>query len=110
MMESMSATAAPGDGAAVGCDDEERGFGVVKHPDVTRGDQKDDESHPSEIDYPSWKTAYALCPQGDLREPLMELTGMDGRLRDSVAITMKKAVARSYFFQLEPRQWWNNLC
>jgi hypothetical protein len=58
----------------------------------TRGDQKDDENHPGEIDHPSWKTAYALCPHGDLREPLMELTGMDGRVRDSVAITMKKAI------------------
>ena len=58
----------------------------------TRGDKQDDANHPGEIDYPSWKTAYALCPHGDLREPLMELTGMDGRLRDSVAITMKKAI------------------
>ena len=53
----------------------------------TRGDKQDDENHPGEIDYPSWKTAYALCPHGDLAEPLMELTGLDGRLRDSVAIT-----------------------
>ena len=58
----------------------------------TRGDKQHDENHPGEIDYPSWKIAYALCPHGDLREPLMELTGMEGRLRDSAAITMKKAI------------------
>lgn len=58
----------------------------------TRGDKQDDENHPGEVDYPSWKMAYALCPHGDLREPLMELMGMDGRLRDSVTITIKKAI------------------
>jgi Type IV secretory system Conjugative DNA transfer len=58
----------------------------------TRGDKQDDENHLGEIDYPSWKLAYALCPHPDLREPLMELMSMDGRLRDSVAITMKKAI------------------
>ncbi|WP_048891981.1 type IV secretory system conjugative DNA transfer family protein [Mycobacterium heckeshornense] len=58
----------------------------------TRGDKQDDDNHAGEIDYPSWKTAYGLCPHADLREPLIELTAMDGRLRDSVAITMKKAI------------------
>jgi hypothetical protein len=57
----------------------------------TRGDDEDGKAHEGEIDYPSWASAYSLCPHADLREPLMELMTMDSRLRDSVTITMKKA-------------------
>ncbi|MBP2456211.1 type IV secretory system conjugative DNA transfer family protein [Mycolicibacterium lutetiense] len=59
---------------------------------ASRGDDEESETHVGEVEYPSWTNAFALCPYSDLREPLMELVAMDSRLRDSVTITMKKAI------------------
>jgi hypothetical protein len=41
---------------------------------------------------PSWLTAYSLCPHPQLSEPLYRLLEKDARLRDSVGLTMSKAV------------------
>jgi len=41
---------------------------------------------------PSWLAAYGLCPHPILAEPLMRVLSMSDRLRDSVAITVAKAV------------------
>lgn len=41
---------------------------------------------------PSWVTAAALCPHPQLADPMQRVLTMDGRMRDSVAITVSKAV------------------
>ena len=41
---------------------------------------------------PSWLTAYGLCPHPQLAAPLFQLISKDARLRDSVGLTMSKAV------------------
>lgn len=42
---------------------------------------------------PSWLTAYGLCPHPKLAQPLYAvISGMDARLRDSIKVTVSKAV------------------
>jgi type IV secretion system protein VirD4 len=41
---------------------------------------------------PSWVTAAALCPHPQLADPMQRVLTLDGRMRDSVAITVSKAV------------------
>lgn len=46
-----------------------------------------------ELGRPSWLTAYGLCEQPKLAAPLYAvIAGMDSRLRDSIKITVSKAV------------------
>jgi TraM recognition site of TraD and TraG len=47
---------------------------------------------PAAFTTPSWLSAYGLCPHPMLAEPLMRVLSMTDRLRDSVAITVAKAV------------------
>jgi len=42
---------------------------------------------------PSWRRAYVLCPHPLLAEPLLAVLQMEGRLRDSLKLTVTKAVA-----------------
>lgn len=59
-------------------------FGI----DETGGDQPI-----PELGRPSWLTAYGLCEQPKLAAPLYSvIAGMDSRLRDSIKITVSKAV------------------
>ena len=41
---------------------------------------------------PSWVTAAAECPHPQLADPMQRVLTLDGRMRDSVAITVSKAV------------------
>lgn len=41
---------------------------------------------------PSWMTAAALCPHPNLADPMQRVLTMNSRMRDSVAITVSKAV------------------
>jgi type IV secretion system protein VirD4 len=41
---------------------------------------------------PSWVTAAAWCPHPQLADPMQRVLTLDGRMRDSVAITVSKAV------------------
>jgi TraM recognition site of TraD and TraG len=51
-----------------------------------------DHDAPAALTKPSWLVAYGLCPHPMLAEPLMRVLSMNDRLRDSVAITVSKAV------------------
>ncbi|HUO39301.1 MAG TPA: type IV secretory system conjugative DNA transfer family protein [Mycobacterium sp.] len=51
-----------------------------------------DDDDPAAETKPSWLTAYGLCPHPMLADPLMRVLEMNDRLRDSVAITVSKAV------------------
>jgi TraM recognition site of TraD and TraG len=51
-----------------------------------------DDDTPDALSTPSWLAAYGLCPHPMLAEPLMRVLSMNDRLRDSVAITVSKAV------------------
>ncbi len=51
-----------------------------------------DDDTPAALTTPSWLSAYSLCPHPMLAEPLMRVLSMNDRLRDSVAITVSKAV------------------
>ena len=39
---------------------------------------------------PSWVTAAALCPHPQLADPMQRVLTLEGRIRDSVAITVLK--------------------
>lgn len=54
----------------------------------------DDGNGPAALDggTPSWITAYALCPHPAIADPLQRVLEMNSRMRDSVAITISKAV------------------
>jgi type IV secretory system conjugative DNA transfer VirD4/TraG family protein len=53
----------------------------------------EDESSIAEVGRPSWLTAYSLCQHPKLAAPLYAIiAGMDSRLRDSIKITVSKAV------------------
>ena len=52
-----------------------------------------DENAVAEVGAPSWLTAFGLCDQPKLADPLYAvIAGMDSRLRDSIKITVSKAV------------------
>lgn len=51
-----------------------------------------DDSGPANIPAESWMKAYQLCPHPLLAEPLLSMLTMDPRMRDSVAITARKAI------------------
>ncbi|MGH3971398.1 MAG: type IV secretory system conjugative DNA transfer family protein [Mycobacterium sp.] len=52
-----------------------------------------DENAAAEVGAPSWLTAFGLCDQPKLADPLYSvIAGMDSRLRDSIKITVSKAV------------------
>ena len=55
-------------------------------------DDKDDGGQPPLEATPSWVTAAALCPHPQLADPMQRVLTLDGRMRDSVAITVSKAV------------------
>lgn len=55
-------------------------------------DEEDDGGQPPLEATPSWVTAAALCPHPQLADPMQRVLTMDGRMRDSVAITVSKAV------------------
>lgn len=55
-------------------------------------DDEDDGGQPPLEATPSWVTAAALCPHPQLADPMQRVLTMDGRMRDSVAITVSKAV------------------
>ena len=55
-------------------------------------DAKDD-PRPAALTRPSWLRAYGLCPHLLLAEPLYAVLQMDSRLRDSVKLTVTKAVS-----------------
>ena len=56
----------------------------------------DDDSGPAvlapHVPPESWMKAYQLCPHPELSEPLLAMLSMDPRMRDSVAITARKAI------------------
>ena len=53
-----------------------------------------DENAVAEVGAPSWLTAFGLCGQPKLADPLHAvIAGMDSRLRDSIKITVSKAVS-----------------
>nr|VTP03865.1 TraM recognition site of TraD and TraG [Mycobacterium riyadhense] len=63
-------------------------FGI---PD--RNTEPNPEETLAEIGRPSWLTAYGLCPHSPLAGPLYSvIAGMDTRLRDSIKVTVAKAV------------------
>lgn len=55
-------------------------------------DDEDDGGQPPLEATPSWVTAAALCPHQQLADPMQRVLSLDGRMRDSVAITVSKAV------------------
>jgi hypothetical protein len=60
-------------------------FGIV--------DPNDADAATAEVGAPSWLTAFGLCDQPKLANPLYSvIAGMDSRLRDSIKITVSKAV------------------
>jgi type IV secretion system protein VirD4 len=66
--------------------------------------EEDGGGRAGEIGRPSWLTAYALCPVPDLAQPLYGVLAMDGRLRDSVKITVTKAVTPWVRLSLSARE------
>lgn len=63
-------------------------FGIDDNSEESKGDQP----IPG-LGRPSWLTAYGLCEQPKLAAPLYAvIAGMDSRLRDSIKITVSKAV------------------
>lgn len=56
-------------------------------------DPMDPDAEPPPLGGPSWLTAYGLCPHPKLAQPLYSvIAGMDARLRDSIKVTVSKAV------------------
>lgn len=56
-------------------------------------DPNDPNAEIAEVGGPSWLTAFGLCDQPKLADPLYSvIAGMDSRLRDSIKITVSKAV------------------
>jgi hypothetical protein len=59
---------------------------------IDAGSEDDGGGGAGEIGRPSWLTAYALCPVPELAQPLYGILALEGRVRDSVKITVTKAV------------------
>jgi hypothetical protein len=55
-------------------------------------DEENGGSQPTLEATPSWVTAAALCPHPQLADPMQRVLTLDGRMGDSVAITVSKAV------------------
>lgn len=61
-------------------------------PDPNDQDDSGPAALAAQVPPESWLMAYQLCPHPELSEPLLAMLSMDPRMRDSVAITARKAI------------------